>query len=204
MSPDESTDLRPTEHTWKTVHREHSSGVTGVFLWQECTNCDAVRSAHVAGDGGLEGPHHWTARMFAKGPDAPCVKTPLCKECFRNYSRIEWLDRPIVGGGTFGENLDRVEMITGMEQMRLCLCGKTISHIVNFPEPVPTSEGSATFALSLLEFQRPSPTETREPTDPHIEARRIVQDALWSCDETRPRRCADAAVDALIKAGLLR
>jgi hypothetical protein len=40
--------------------------------------------------------------------------------------------------------------------------------------------------------------------DPYDKARRVVQDALWSCDDTRPRQCADAAVDALIKAGLLR
>jgi hypothetical protein len=44
----------------------------------------------------------------------------------------------------------------------------------------------------------------RASVNTHEEAaRRVVREALWSCDETRPRRCADLAVDALIMAGLL-
>jgi hypothetical protein len=66
------------------------------------------------------------------------------------------------------------------------------------------SSGSCSFEQALATARAESERErVRANVNTHEEARRIVREALWSCDETRPRRCADLAIDALIMAGLL-
>ena len=91
----------------------------------------------------------------------------------------------------------RIGSATHREMLRLCSNGDIFVRGVLTDNDRAVVDGVREFLrLSAVDRSKSPVSMTEEQT------RDVVRSALWGIDETRPRRCADVAVDALVKARL--
>jgi hypothetical protein len=78
-------------------------------------------------------------------------KLPQCPgDCHKTYDLAEWRKLTVICRWAISTNINGVDLVNCVTQVRRCGCGAEITHEIHLPEPVTPSAASAASDLALM------------------------------------------------------